>query len=186
MGSHIKDSTTLDVLVQLNKRFVGDALPEMVALQQEFGVFSSGHSLQQSFALLGIVPSDWSERRRWYYFLERLKTYPSDLAEVNGHDRVVKAFKDGLETERQMPMVIQCHAAADDPRVTVTEGRPIVFSLETHTIISIPTIPARVVRQLAADAVRKRRAERAAAQALGLTMAAGDVSISMSEPSGRA
>src|SRR5882757_7671559 len=121
MGALLKDITTVDVLVQLNKRFVGDALPEMLALQKEFLVFSPEHSLQQSFALLGIVPSDWPERKRWYNFLEHLKTYPSDLAEVNGHDRVVKAFKDGLETAQPIPMVIQCHAASEDPKVTVTE-----------------------------------------------------------------
>src|SRR5882762_10481526 len=145
MGDLIKDSTTLDILVQLNKRFDSDALPEMVSLQKEFKVFSPKHSLQQSFALLGIVPSDWSERKRWYKFLEHLKTYPSDLSKLNGHDRVVKAFKDGLEKAQPIPMVIQCHSAAEDPKVTVTEGRPIVFSVQTHSIISIPTTPGRVV-----------------------------------------
>jgi hypothetical protein len=157
MGGLIKDSTTLDILVQLNRRFDNDALPEMVALQKEFGVFSSKHSLQQSFALLGIVPADWSERTRWYKFLEHLKTYPSDI-KLNGHDRVVKAFKDGLETAKPIPIMIQCHSAAEDPRVTVSEGRPIVFSLQTHSIISIPTTPGRVARQQAAAVAKKRRA----------------------------
>src|SRR5882757_1332078 len=100
MGNLIKDSTTLDILVQLNKRFDSDALPEMVSLQKEFKVFSNKHSLQQSFALLGIVPTDWSERKRWYKFLEYLREYPSDLPGVNGHNRVIKAFKDGLEIEK--------------------------------------------------------------------------------------
>jgi len=157
MGGLIKDSTTLDILVQLNKRFDSDALPEMVTLQKEFKVFSSKHSLQQSFGLLGIVPADHSERKRWYNFLEHLKTYPSDQAKLNGHDRVVKAFKDGLERAQPIPMVIQCHAASEDPRVTVAEGRPIVFSLQTHSIISIPTTPGRVARQQAADMAKARR-----------------------------
>jgi hypothetical protein len=161
MGGFIKDSTTQDILVQLNKRFDSDALPEMVALQKEFGVFSSKHSLRQSFALLGIVPGDWSERQRWYKFLEHLQTYSSDLAKLNGHDRVVKAFKDGLQTERPIPMAVQCHSATEDPRVTVTEGRPLVFSLQTHSIISIPTTPGRVARQQAVDTAKKRRAEKA-------------------------
>jgi hypothetical protein len=161
MGNLIKDSTTLDILVQLNKRFDSDALPEMVALHKEFKVFSSKHSLQQSFALLGIVPSDWSERKRWYKFLEVLKTYPSDLPNVNGHDRVVKAFKDGLETARPIPLSIRCHAAKENPKVTVTEGRPVVFSMETHSIVSIPTTPGPEARQQAVAAAKERRAAKA-------------------------
>ena len=160
MGVMIKDSTTLDIIVQLNKRFDADALPEMVELQREFGVFSLRHSLQQSFALLGIVPADWSERRRWYKFLEFLKTYPSDIASVNGHDRVIQAFKDDLECEKPLPVSIVCHSAAEDPRVTVSEGRPIVFSLDKHVIISIPTTPGREARKQAAETARTRRVEK--------------------------
>ncbi|MGJ4904313.1 hypothetical protein ACQR10_27935 [Bradyrhizobium sp. HKCCYLRH2060] len=146
--------------MQLNKRFDADALPEMVELQREFGVFSLRHSLQQSFALLGIVPADWSERRRWYKFLEFLKTYPSDIASVNGHDRVIQAFKDDLECEKPLPVSIVCHSAAEDPRVTVSEGRPIVFSLDKHVIISIPTTPGREARKQAAETARARRVEK--------------------------
>lgn len=158
MGAMIKDSTTLDILVQLNRRFDAESLPEMVELQKEFGVFSSKHSLQQSFALLGIVPSDWSERRRWYKFLEHLRTYPSDLTNVNGHDRVIKAFKDGLEDKRPIPISIVCHSAAEDPRVTVTKGRPVIFSQEIYLLISIPTTPGREARKQAAETAKKRRA----------------------------
>jgi len=62
MGAMIKDSTTLEILVQLNKRFDTESLPEMIELQKEFSVFSNKRSLRQAFALLGIVPTDWSER----------------------------------------------------------------------------------------------------------------------------
>ncbi|MGJ4882358.1 MULTISPECIES: hypothetical protein [unclassified Bradyrhizobium] len=160
MGMMIKDSTTLDILVQLNRRFEAEALPEMVELQREFGVFSLQHGLQQSFALLGIVPQDWTERRRWYRFLEHLRTYPSDLDGVNGHDRVIRAFKDDLESEKPLPVSIVCHSAADDPRVTVTQGRPVVFSLETHVIVSIPTTPGREARQNLAEVARTRRVQK--------------------------
>lgn len=160
MGMMIKDSTTLDILVQLNKRFEHEALPEMVELQREFGVFSLSHSLQHSFALLGIVPSDWSERRRWYKFLDHLQTYPSDLDKVNGHDRVIQAFKDDLESEKALPVSIVCHSAADDPRVTVSQGRPVVFSVETHVIVSIPTTPGREARQQLAEVARTRRVQK--------------------------
>jgi len=158
MGSMIKDSTTLEILVQLNKRFDAESLPEMVELQKEFGVFSSKHSLQHSFALLGIVPTDWSERKRWYKFLEYLKTYPSDLTNVNGHDRVIKAFKDGLEIEKPIPISIKCHSAVEDSRVFTEEGRPVVFTLERHLIVSIPTTPGREIRKQAAEVAKKRRA----------------------------
>jgi hypothetical protein len=157
VGAMIKDSTTLEILVQLNKRFDTDSLPEMVELQKEFEVFSNKHSLQQSFALLGIVPTDWSERKRWYKFLDFLKTYTSDLPNVNGHDRVIKAFKDGLEVEKPIPISIMCHSAADDPKVSAAEGRPAIFSLETHLIVSIPTTPGREVRKQAAEVAKNRR-----------------------------
>src|SRR3954454_3128765 len=162
MGAMIKDSTTLDIVVQLNRRFDAEALTEMVELQREFGVFSLKHSLQQSFALLGIVPADWSERRRWYKFLDFLKTYPSDIANVNGHDRVIQAFKDDLESEKPMPVSIVCHSAVEDNRVTVSEGRPIVFSMDTHVIVSIPTTPGREARKQAAETARSRRVEKRA------------------------
>lgn len=158
MGGLIKDSTTLDILVQLNKRFDADAISEMVALQKEFKIFSAAHSLKQSFAVLGIVPADWSERKRWYKFLDHLKTYPSDLKDINGHDRVVKAFKDALAATRALPVSIVCHAAKDDPRVTVSQGRPVIFSLDTHVIVSIPTTPGREARQQAAEMAKQRRA----------------------------
>jgi len=157
MGAMIKDSTTLEILVLLNKRFDTESLPEIVELQKEFEVFSKKHSLRQSFALLGIVPSNWPERKRWYKFLEHLKTYGSDLTAVDGHDRVVKAYKDGLETDKPIPISIMCHSAADDPRVTVSKGRPVIFTLETHLLISIPTTPGREARKQAAESAKKRR-----------------------------
>ena len=158
MGARIKDSTTSDVLVQLNRRFEIETLSELVALQREFKIFSAKHSLRQSFALLGIVPADASERARWYSFLDFLKTYKSDLKDVNGHDRVVKLFKNNLESARPLPVHVTCHAAADDARVKVSEGQPIVFSLEKYAVLSIPTTPGRVARQQAAETARKRRA----------------------------
>ncbi len=109
---------------------------------------------------LGIVPADWSERRRWYKFLDFLKTYPSDLANVNGHDRVIRAFQDNLGSEKPLPISIICHAASEDPRVTASEGRPVVFSLETHTMISIPTTPGREARKQAAETARASRVEK--------------------------
>ena len=64
MGLVIQDSTTLDVLSKLNRRFGPDDITEMVALQKEFRIFSSDHPLEESFKLLGIVPCDRLERER--------------------------------------------------------------------------------------------------------------------------
>jgi hypothetical protein len=158
MGARIKDSTTSDVLVLLNKRFDRETLGEMVALQREFKIFSAKHSLRQSFALLGIVPVESSERARWYSFLDFLKTYKSDLKGVNGHDRVVKMFKNNFESAHPLPVHVTCHAAADDAHVKVSQGQPIIFSLEKYVVLSIPTTPGRVARQRAADTAKKRRA----------------------------
>jgi len=158
MGGFIKDSTTQDIIGQLNKRFEAEALPEMVELQREFKIFSLQHSLRYSFALLGIVPADRAECQRWYKFLDHLKTYPSDLPKVNGHDRVVRAYEDNLKAKKPLPVSIVCHSDENDPRVIVSEGRPVIYSTETYVVISIPTTPARVARQRAADTARKRRA----------------------------
>ncbi len=55
-------------------------------------------------------------------------------------------------------MSFHCHKAADDPRVTVSNGLSIIFSLDTYVIVSIPTTPGRVARQQAAAIAKQRRA----------------------------
>lgn len=163
MGMVIQDNTTLDILALLNKRFGPAAITEMVALQKEFAIFSSQHSLEDSFTLLGIVPCEKSERDRWYSFLDSLKKYKSDLPNVNGYNRVIKAFEDALTVVPfppipKLPVFVGVHAMDDDDRVTVSEGRPLIFSVQPYVILSIPTKPGRVARQQAADAAKKRRA----------------------------
>jgi hypothetical protein len=158
MGSSIQDTTTSDMIYLLNKRFGIDGILEMVELQTEFHVFSADHSLQHSFGLLGITPCDPFERERWYKFLELLKTYPSDLPKVNGHDRVVKAYKDNLEGEPTICVFIDVHLKEKDPRVTVYEGQPILYSLQTYLVISIPVTPAPLFPPHTAEAGKKPRA----------------------------
>ncbi|HEX9586418.1 MAG TPA: hypothetical protein VGA15_01555 [Bradyrhizobium sp.] len=166
MGRMIHDSTTFDILGQLNKRFGPDEIDEMVALQKEFAIFSSQHCLEDSFALLGIEPCEKSERKRWNKFLQLLKTYKSDALNLNGYDRVIKAFEDALKTVTHfppippLPVFVGVHSMAEDDRVTVTEGRPLIFSVQPYVILSIPTKPGRVARQEAADAAKKRRAKK--------------------------
>jgi hypothetical protein len=141
MGDYIKDSTTSDILVQLNKRFDADGLPEMIALQKEFKVFSAKHSLRQSFTLLGIVPADASERQGWFYFLDQLHKYKSDLPNVTGHDRWVKVIQKNLESAKPVPLATAAHASADDLSLKVTQGKPLVYSSDDHIIVSVPTTP---------------------------------------------
>ena len=63
MGLWLKDSTTLDIIAQLNQRFgAGAAILELEALQREFQIFSLGHELRSSYELIGIWPRDRGER----------------------------------------------------------------------------------------------------------------------------
>src|SRR5262245_49292932 len=99
MGGFVRDTTTRDVLHLWNRRFRNDgSLQEMVEIQKEFGVFSPKHSLRQAFQVLNIVPAEADERRGWFVFLDRLKSYASDQEGVNGHDRIVGAYKENLES----------------------------------------------------------------------------------------
>ena len=167
MGLVIHDSTTLDVLSKLNKRFGPDDIAEMVDLQKEFRIFSSDHLLEDSFKLLGIVPCDRVERDRWFKFLGKLKDYESDLPDVNGYNRVILAFEQALTVTPHipprpaLPVFVDVHAMAKDPPVTfLLEGFPLIFSVQPYRILSIPTKPGRVARQEAADAAKERRAEK--------------------------
>jgi len=150
MGDFIQDSTTNQIFAQMSRRFDAEQLPEMIALQKEFKVFSAKHTLRQSFALLGIVPTDTKERQGWYRFLECLKIYKSDMPNVTGHDRMVKAIQRNLESKTPLPMAMICHAATDDLQLKVTEGKPYVFSADPHIVISIPTTPRGHARPRAA------------------------------------
>jgi hypothetical protein len=142
MGGFMAHATTHDVTHQLNNRFrSGAPLNEMTEIQKEFGIFSREHSLRQTFRLLHIVPADFEERRGWFVFLDRLKRYPSDIKGVSGHDRIVQAHQQNLESKKPLPVFTTDHRAADDARVTVTRGKPIVFEDQEYLIISIPTKP---------------------------------------------
>ena len=63
MGGMVSDSTTRDMIAQINARFeAGDAILEMVALQKEFKIFSPKHSLYASWLVLNIKVSNPRER----------------------------------------------------------------------------------------------------------------------------
>jgi hypothetical protein len=158
MGGFVKDSTALSILVQINARFgAGEPIEEIVGLQKEFKIFSPKHSLQKSFALLNIAPPHGGERDRWYNYLHQLRTYPSDKAHVNGHDRIVQAIQSNLESASPRPMRLVVHSAKEGRAVKVSIQTPIIFSKQKYVVVSVPTAPGREVRQDIARHVRARR-----------------------------
>ena len=139
MGAFVHDSTALSVIVQINARFgVGAPIEELVALQKEFKVFSRDHKLRNSFALINVTPPAGRERDRWYNYLDNLHKYPSDRSGVNGHDRVVQAAQENLESGNPLPMRLTAHSAKENPAVTVTVEAPIVFSKQEYVVVSVP------------------------------------------------
>jgi len=90
------------------------------------------------------------------------REYPQGEARLD-RARAVEELKRFLDIAvREMNLEIEYEilspGAAEEPEVTVSQGRPVVFSLETHTIVSIPTTPGREVRRQAAEAAKKRSA----------------------------
>jgi hypothetical protein len=145
MGIMVSDSATRDVIGQINLRFeAGDSIAEVAALHQRFKIFSKGHSLYDMWLLLGIKASDPPERARWRKWTEGYLTkLDSDMKGVSGHDRLVRAFRENLESKTPLPMYYKHHLHKDDPRVTVTRGSGPLHSLEEHVVMSIPIKPAK-------------------------------------------
>jgi hypothetical protein len=144
MGEMVGDSATRDVIAQINARFEdGEAIREMVALQKEFKIFSPKHSLYDSWLLLNIKAADPEERKNWKKWTEvyMKKHVKSELKGVNGHDRLVRAYQQNLQSSRPLPMFYKHHLAKDDPRVLVFKGKGPLFSVVDHIVTSIPIKP---------------------------------------------
>jgi hypothetical protein len=143
MGNITRDDTVREIQYQMNSRFApGEPLREMVAIQKEFRIFSEQYSLRQAYRLLHIVPHDFRERELYFRYLDLLKNFASDQEDVNGHDRIVRARQENLESDDPLPMFWQTHPAMVDNRVTVTRGRPLPHETQEYVIISVPTLPA--------------------------------------------
>jgi hypothetical protein len=143
MGDFVKDDTVAEIQYQRNSRFrSGEPLQEMVEIHKEFGLFSGKYSLRQASQILNIVPRDPAERRRVSMFLDKLKEYASDIDGISGHDRILKAYRENLESDTPLPVYHTYHRYADDRRVSVTRGRPIVYEDQEYLVISLPTRPA--------------------------------------------
>jgi hypothetical protein len=143
MGDFVKDDTVNEIQHQRNSRFrSGQPLQEMVQIHKEFGLFSGKYSLKQASMILNIVPSDLDERSRMFIFLDKLKEYASDIEGMSGHDRILKAYREDLESDTPLPVYHTYHRYADNRGVSVTRGRPIVYESQEYLVISLPTRPA--------------------------------------------
>jgi hypothetical protein len=147
MGNLVKQQLTPhEILHKVNTRFApGAPIQEMAQIQKEFQVFSPKNSLQQACRVLNLGPTDHGERALYFKYLDRLKRVPSDLPGVNGHDRIVKARQENLESSAPLPMYNKTHRAADDQRVTVTRGKPIPHEEQEYIVISIPSVPSKAI-----------------------------------------
>ena len=144
MGAFVQDQLVPVIQTELNLRFgPGDPLAEMVALQKEFGVFSSKHSLASAAALLNLAPRDEKQRRGWFRFLKKLKKVSSNEASVSGHDRIISALAKNLAAKKPMPVFFTWHPSSVESGVKVDIGAPLSFSAVEYVIISVPTIPAK-------------------------------------------
>jgi hypothetical protein len=138
----IRPQTPHEVLCQLNCRFApGAALQEMIDSHTQFQIFAANNSLVQIYKLLNIGPAHHDERALYYQFLDFLRTVPSDVPGVTGHDRIIQARRDNLEHATPLPMYTTIHDAAVNPGVTVTQGQPLPHDPQTYIIISTPTRP---------------------------------------------
>jgi len=145
MGAFVRDGYVPNVQDQLNRRFIEDALSEMVALQKEFKLFSSQHSLQSSFKLLGIAPVEEQDRHGFYRYLKLLKRTGSKVngksSRKNGHDQIVASLQENLEGNRPSPVRFDYHPSGGQRgEVLITSGPALSFSSKTFLNISVPTI----------------------------------------------
>jgi len=163
MGALVEDETTRTNLHRISTRFgAGDAITEMVALQKQFGLFGPTTSLKDTFTLLDIAPDGAAERKRWFSYLDKeLKQFPSDIGGMSGHDRMVKAFRDNLESSAPKPMHATGHLMDDDPRVVIRADRPVVYIPVDHIVISFPLKPSPKHAAVPARIAVQRRSGRA-------------------------
>ncbi|MGB5905219.1 MAG: hypothetical protein WBF99_20215 [Xanthobacteraceae bacterium] len=139
MGGFVADKYVPFISVQLDLRFQGEALTEMVALQNEFNIFSQNHSLASAAALLNLAPPEAKDRRGWFRFLDGLKKVPSDVADMSGHDRIISVLKKNLKAKPPMQVHFTWHPAKSEHGVTVTTKPAFSFSSTEYITISVPT-----------------------------------------------
>lgn len=154
MGSLMADSYVPNVLTQINRRFIGDALTEMIALQKEFKVFSPQHTLKSAFKLLGIAPVEERDRDGFMIYLDRLKKTAAGVdgspTAANGHDQIMLSIQQNLESKNPKPVFVTHHAGGRTKgSVHISCGPVLSFSNESFLTISFPTISAEAYKMKA-------------------------------------
>ena len=120
-------------------------IPEMAALQREFKIFERGRSLRSCFAVLNLG-GFWNARakNRWLELIDDLRSYPSDLPDEKGNDRIMNAIVANLESRRPVPMFFKAHDSLgpEGRQVVVSRSPNAQFYVEKeHIVISIPMRP---------------------------------------------
>src|SRR3954464_4016076 len=116
MGAFVPDGYVPNVQEQINRRFIGDALTEMIGFQKEFTLFSlkdPSHSLQSSLTLLGIAPVEEKDRAGFYKFVNSLKKVGARVndqpSQYNGHDQIILSLQENLGSTRPKPVRFDYH-----------------------------------------------------------------------------
>jgi hypothetical protein len=141
------DHLIASLLNLANLRFgpggAGDGIQEMVALQKKFNVFSKEHSLEESFAVLGLG-GFWNPtlKKKLYQYLRYLRKCGSDTKE-KGDRRIVSVLMENLASKKPLPICFKVHEGSEDSRVLVTKGVPLVYMKNQYLIISVPMTPVK-------------------------------------------
>jgi hypothetical protein len=155
----------------VNARFAeGDPLTEMVALQDEFEVFSEDHDLKSSAALLGLAPDFEPQRQNWLNFLDSLHSVESPAEGVSGHDFIRQVLQDNLEGEAPQPVFFDYHDAAEHEKVRLNQSGTLAVSAVNYLVVSVPTQSAGAALR---GAAKQRRAARGPSRGAPGTTGAG-------------
>jgi hypothetical protein len=147
MGALVADGYVPHVQEQLNSRFIGDALTEMIGFQKEFKLFSPQHSLVSSFTLLNIAPVGETDRKGFLTYLLQLKKTSAEIdgnaTRLNGHDQIVASVQENLESKSPLPVYFTWHPAGGLKGVVqiTSSTEPFSFSRTSFLTISVPTVP---------------------------------------------
>jgi hypothetical protein len=154
MGGFLPDHHVPRHLDRINQRFgPDDPVKEMAALHKQFDLFSGQHSLKDVFKVLNIASvENWAHRRKWFDYLEYLKGCPSDKKGQNGHDRILTALKQNLESKQPAAVHFTSHSSSQNPGVFVKKGhKPLHYSTQAYLTLSLP------MTRIEKDRQRRRR-----------------------------
>jgi hypothetical protein len=141
MGGFLPDHHVPRHLDRINLRFgPDDPIKEMAALHKQFKLFSGQHSLAEVFKVLNIASvENWAHRRKWFDYLEFLKSCPSDKKGQNGHDRILAVLRQNMESGKPLAVHFTSHSSSQNPGVWVKKPhKPLHFSTHEYMTISLP------------------------------------------------